>query len=66
MQTHDLRHLHATVLMREGVSAKIVQERMGHHASSFTLDAYSWATPDMQQGAVEALERTIQRKGAAE
>ncbi|MGH2626902.1 MAG: tyrosine-type recombinase/integrase [Anaerolineales bacterium] len=64
LRMHDLRHLHATVLMREGVSAKIVAERMGHHAASFTLDAYSWATPDMQRVAVEALERTLPRRGA--
>ncbi|MGH2403126.1 MAG: site-specific integrase, partial [bacterium] len=62
LRFHDLRHLSATTLLREGVSAKIVQERMGHHAASFTLDAYSWATPDMQQVAVEALERTLLRR----
>lgn len=36
---------------------------MGHHAASFSMDRYSWATPDMQAVAVEALERTLPMKG---
>ncbi len=64
LRTHDLRHLHNTVLMREGVSPKIVKERAGHYSAAFTLDRYSWATPDMQAVAVEALERTLPRKEA--
>lgn len=42
-----------------------MQERAGHHSAGYTLERYSWATPDMQQVAVEALERTLpSRKGA--
>jgi integrase len=33
---HDLRHCHATHLLRAGVNAKVVQERLGHYAAAFT------------------------------
>lgn len=53
---HDLRHTHATLLLAQGISAKIVQERLGHANISMTLDTYSHVTPDMQRAAVDALE----------
>ncbi len=56
---HDLRHLHNTTLMREGVNAKIVMERAGHSSVAFTLEKYSWVTPDMQELAVDALARSL-------
>jgi integrase len=56
---HDFRHLHNTTLMREKISARVVQERAGHHSAAFTLDRYSWVTPDLQEGAAEVLERTL-------
>jgi integrase len=56
---HDFRHLHNTTLMREGISARVVQLRAGHHSAGFTLDRYSWVTPDLQDGAAEALGRSL-------
>jgi integrase len=53
---HDLRHSHATLLLREGVPAKIVSERLGHASIALTLDTYSHVLPDMQEQAVSALE----------
>ncbi len=61
IRMHDLRHLHNTTLMREGVSPKIVKERAGHHSVAFTLEQYSWVTPDLQEVAVEALTRSLAR-----
>jgi hypothetical protein len=51
---HDLRHSHATLLLREGVPAKIVSERLGHASIAITLDTYAHVLPDMQQVAVDA------------
>ncbi|MEN6414250.1 MAG: site-specific integrase [Veillonellales bacterium] len=56
---HDLRHTHATILLREGVNPKIVQERLGHSTVTLTLDLYSHVLPDMQGVAVEALEKAF-------
>ncbi len=61
IRMHDLRHLHNTTLMREGVNPKIVKERAGHASVAFTLEHYSWVTPDLQDLAVEALARSLAR-----
>lgn len=37
---HDLRHLHASVGIRNGVDAKSLADRLGHSRASFTLDRY--------------------------
>jgi integrase len=52
---HDLRHTHATQLLREGVHPKIVSERLGHSTVGITLDVYSHVLPGMQE---EAAMRT--------
>ena len=52
---HDLRHCHATHLLRAGVNAKVVQERLGHHSAAFTLATYVHALPGMQEEAVRLL-----------
>ena len=35
------RHAHATLMLRQGVHPKIVQERLGHAKVGTTLDIYS-------------------------
>lgn len=50
---HDLRHAHATQLLREGEHPRIVSERLGHSSISVTLDIYSHVLPDMQQSAAD-------------
>ncbi len=48
---HDLRHTYATLLPRQGVNPKLVQELLGHADISLTLNVYwstcspTWATP---------------------
>ena len=56
MVFHDLRHTHATQLLRAGVNVKVVSERLGHADVSTTLDRYAHVLPDMQESAVTALE----------
>jgi integrase len=52
---HDLRHCHATLLLRQGVHPKVVQERLGHSTPAFTLQVYSHVLPGLQAEAAEAL-----------
>ena len=52
---HDLRHTHATLLMKAGVPAKVVQERLGHTDIKITLGLYSHVLPSMQREAAEIL-----------
>lgn len=48
---HDLRHTHATLLLKQGAHPKIVSERLGHASSRITMDTYSHVLPDMQKDA---------------
>ena len=66
---HDLRHTHASHLLRAGVHPKIVSERLGHSSVGITLDTYSHVLPGMQEGAVQLLDAALaiaMKKHAAE
>lgn len=52
---HDLRHGHATYLLKNNVHPKIVQERLGHSSIKITLDTYSHLIPGLQVPAIEAI-----------
>lgn len=52
---HDLRHTHATLLLKQGVHIKVVSERLGHASVSITLDTYSHVLPNMQKEAAKKL-----------
>jgi integrase len=50
---HDLRHTHASLMLKAGIHPKIVQERLGHSSIATTLDTYSHVTPGLQHKAAE-------------
>jgi integrase len=56
---HDLRHTCATLLLRQGVNAKFVQELLGHADISLTLNVYSHVLPDMGDATAGAMEDAI-------
>ena len=56
LRFHDLRHTCATLLLREGVNAKVVSEMLGHASITITLNTYSHVLPDMQDSAADAME----------
>ncbi|MCL5289758.1 MAG: site-specific integrase [Firmicutes bacterium] len=63
LRFHDLRHCHATFLLKAGVNPKIVAERLGHSSIRLTLDTYSHVVPGMQRkAALELEERLFGRK----
>lgn len=45
---HDLRHLHATLMLKNGENPKVVSERLGHSRVGITLDIYTHVTADIQ------------------
>ncbi|MDQ3931623.1 MAG: site-specific integrase, partial [Actinomycetota bacterium] len=53
IRLHDVRHTHATLMLKAGVHPKIVSERLGHSSVAFTLDTYSHVLPGMQAEAAE-------------
>jgi len=58
---HDLRHTHATLLLRQGVNVKALQERLGHSTITTTLDIYAHVTPGMQKDAALRFEEALQQ-----
>lgn len=60
---HDLRHGHATHLLRQGVHPKVVSERLGHSTIGITLDVYSHVMPDMQKEAALRIESALSKAG---
>ena len=67
---HSARHAHATLMLRQGVHPKIMQERLGHAKVGTTLDIYSHVTPGLQEAAAlrfdEGLAGTKERERRAE
>ncbi len=56
LRLHDLRHTHATLMLKAGVHPKIVSERLGHSTVAFTLDTYSHVVPGLQEAAAKAFD----------
>ena len=54
IRLHDLRHFHASLLLRMNTHPKIVQERLGHSTISITLDTYSHSIPSLQREAADS------------
>jgi integrase len=54
IRLHDLRHTHASHLLRAGVNVKVVSDRLGHASVSFTLDTYGHVMPGQQAEAAAA------------
>lgn len=60
---HDLRHTHATLLLKAGAPPKVVSERLGHATVAFTMDVYAHVIPGMQAEAANMF-RTLVFGGA--
>jgi len=57
IRIHDLRHTHATLMLKAGVHPKVVSERLGHANIGITLDIYSHVLPGLQEAAAEKFDR---------
>jgi integrase len=56
IRLHDLRHTHATLMLKAGVHPKIVSERLGHSSIRVTLDTYSHVMPGLQEAAARIFD----------
>ena len=56
LRFHDLRHTYATLMMKNGVSPKIVSSVLGHSDVSVTLEIYSHADIDSQRACLNVLK----------
>lgn len=57
---HDLRHSHATILLKENVHPKIVSARLGHSKIQVTMDTYSHLTDSIEGIAVDHLNGLLE------
>ncbi|MFC1911030.1 tyrosine-type recombinase/integrase [Chloroflexota bacterium] len=62
IRLHDARHTHASILLKQGVNPKVVQERLGHASIQITLDIYSHVTPGLQKAAIEQFDNLVSPK----
>ncbi|GIP60579.1 site-specific integrase [Paenibacillus woosongensis] len=53
---HDLRHTSATLLINQGVHAKIISERLGHGNITTTMNIYGHALRSADQAAADKLD----------
>jgi len=56
---HELRHTHATLLLRAGVPVHIVAKRLGHKDPSVTLNVYADVIPDDDTSAVDIFRKAV-------
>ena len=56
---HDLRHAHATYLVRAGVDVRTVAGRLGHATPSLTLNVYGHELPGAQEEAALVMDRIV-------
>ncbi|WP_432776060.1 site-specific integrase [Brevibacillus gelatini] len=56
---HDLRHTSATLLINQGVHAKLISERLGHGSITTTMNIYGHALRSADQSAAEKFENLL-------
>lgn len=56
---HDLRHHYASVLIRGGLSVKVVQARLGHSSAKTMLDLYAHLFPDEEDRTKRAVDEAF-------
>ena len=59
VRLHDARHTHASLMLKQGVHPKVVQERLGHASIQITLDTYSHVAPGLQEAAAAGFDKMV-------
>jgi integrase len=66
VRLHDLRHVHATLLLQRGVPMKVVSQRLGHSTIMMTVDTYGHVLPAMDAEAASQIEAALRGSSVAE
>ena len=56
---HDARHTHASLMLKQGIHPKVVQERLGHSSIQMTIDTYSHVAPGIQEAAAKRFDEIL-------
>jgi integrase len=65
IRLHDLRHLHATLLLLEGVPVHVVANRLGHTDPSVTLRVYAHVLRESSSGVADIFARAVGRSAVS-
>ena len=55
IRLHDLRHLHSSICIKNGMDPKMLAERLGHARASFTLDTYTHLFEEQRESSAVSL-----------
>ena len=56
---HDLRHSAASVMLAQGVPARVIMETLGHATIGTTLNLYAHVLPALQQEAADRMDAAL-------
>ena len=59
IRLHDLRHTHASLMLKAGVPVHVVSRRLGHASAALTLSVYSHVLPAQQAEAAAAFSALV-------
>ena len=62
IRLHDARPTHASLMLKQGIHPKVVQERLGHSSITMTLDIYSHVAPGLQEAAAKRFDDIVSSK----
>lgn len=63
LRFHDLRHGHASHLLRQKIPLKVVSERLGHSSIGITADLYTHVLDGMDAEAAAKLDAALREAG---
>jgi integrase len=56
---HDLRHAAASLMLAQGVSARVVMETLGHSTIAVTMNTYAHVLPAAQRDAADRMQEVL-------
>lgn len=59
---HDLRHSCATLLLAQGVPARVVMEVLGHSQIGITMNTYAHVIPELRRDAADRMETLLNER----
>ncbi len=59
IRLHDVSHTHTSLMLKQGIHLKIVQERLGYSSVTITLDTYTHVAPGLQEAAATRFDEAF-------
>lgn len=56
---HDLRHTYVALLIEQGAHPKEIQQRVGHHSITVTMDTYGHLFPHLSDAVTDRLDAVV-------